>query len=470
MVNINDYVEMKTIGTGLYTMYGNKPLINELLPSDMIESLVTKSYNTDLMDWYKVTPEAITFVQSITTDVMSDGYYFEGATANKKKAQDFADENYFDSVMEAFLNDMFVEGNGFMWKKRVTNDQIKEFCDSFAKRHGMGDVAAKIFGYKAVIDEEATRIREIAHIPASTLQIVPKDRFGSELSYIQTVGTYKSKFSQDEVIHIRDINLNGELWGYSRMKAILNEVQMLALNKDYQGAFFNNHGLPAGVLNLPRDPPNSPNYKLVKSQIEELKKAKERHRILLFTGEISWTMFERMKDMEFKNLADYLTKVIAMIYQVPPSRYGGSGQTGEETNLSNQGYYRNVSHLQTKVETIMNNQLWMPEFKVKMKYNRSYKEDEVREVQIDKIKTDIIQQRLLLGLVSTKAAADYLRIPEDQRPSVLGTPQVDPSIIGKKFNQFNEGQSNDQLVKDEPKSSKDRSKTPKNRSAASDIR
>ncbi len=59
----------------------------------------------------------------------------------------------------------------------------------------------------------------------------------------------------------------------------------------------------------------------------------------------------------------------------------------------------------------------MKQFDVKLKFKKSYLQDEVREVQTTKIKGDVCEQLTNLGLVNKKWCWDYLNIPDRFRPT-----------------------------------------------------
>ena len=104
--------------TYLFTVegYSRDPLLNSLLPAAFPMVLTQPPKHKDLMEYFKVTPECVTFVQALVTDIISDGIYFEGASSNVKKANDFLETSYFQDTLEGALFDTFVEGNGFIYK------------------------------------------------------------------------------------------------------------------------------------------------------------------------------------------------------------------------------------------------------------------------------------------------------------------------------------------------------------------
>jgi hypothetical protein len=190
----------------------------------------------------------------------------------------------------------------------------------------------------------------------------------------------------------------------------VSEITMLAALKDYTGNFFANNGTPNWAFVLPKELAGSKNHKELIATLRDFKKLENKQKNMVFTGELSMQKLNDFtKDMEFQNLAEYLTKIIAMVWRVPPNMYGGEMKNASGAALSNQAYYRNIAHFQKKVEDLLNTCVFKDQ-KITFKFKQSYKEDEIREVQIEKTKTDIAEQRMSLGLWSKAAAAKFLRI------------------------------------------------------------
>ena len=68
-----------------------------------------------------------------------------------------------------------------------------------------------------------------------------------------------------------------------------------------------------------------------------------------------------------------------------------------------------------------------------MEFNRKYLQDEVRETQVSKLKTDVAEQRIRLGLWSKEAAASFLKIPEEdfgeEEEKQEGTGQLNQNLL-----------------------------------------
>ena len=400
--------------------YLGKPMIDTLLfPPGFEKVLASPKTMRELIEWWKKTPEAIALTSCIVTDVLSDGYYFDApAEINRKRAQEFAEENYLRETLEAGLYDFLFAGNMLLWKgTEIQPAAIKELAFQHS-RHGFEnkEFAQAVLEQIGETDEAANRGKELRNIPMSMVSAIPQDEYGEHIIYRQRSRGKTVDFPDTEVIHIKDLNISGEILAHSRMQSAIEEIMLIALIKDYVGNFFSNNGSPDMIFTLPNEVPNSPSYKLLIDQLIEGKKIERKHGNLVFTGEVKVQELNSFaKDMEFGSLAVYLTRVVGMVFHVPPARYGGLTSAGkkigaEESAESMQGYYRTIATLQTKIEDALNSQFFKPYFKAPLRFNRSYKEDETREVAIQIQMTQVAEQRLRLGLWNRDAAATYLHI------------------------------------------------------------
>jgi hypothetical protein len=467
MERVNQAWLNSNLGATPYGVYTDRPLMNQptIFAKQPLEVLTRPAEFTRYMEWFKKTPECVSLVSSMVTDVLADGYYFEGSKSGRDKASDFMEENNGMTQLEGGLFDMFILGQAFWYNGELSEERAKEMRDAYMKsrRYRNYEFVTRLLENLDKGDESAGNKR-FQYVPATTMNVTPSDRFATGLIYTQRVGAYVSAFTEKEIIQLKDMNLNGELWGTSRFKSIMAEVTLLGILKDYYGHQLDNYGVPPGMFSFPDEQPDSPNIQNINHLLIEGQKVENKNRVWVLAGNAEYTPFERLKDMEFKNLADFLTNVIAMVWQVPPSRYGRpAGKGGKETPLSNQGYYRNISHLQTKVEMVLNSQIFKPEFKVNIKFFRTHREDEVRVAQAEKIKTDLVEQRLKIGLWKFKTALKYLNITEED----AGEFNKDAVTGASKFNQVAAG---NETLRHTAELEANKTKAPTNRSASSDVR
>lgn len=455
------------LGSAPYGVYTDRPLMNQptIFARQPLEILTRPGEFIRYMEWFKKTPECVSLISSLVTDVLADGYYFEGSKSGRESAEKFMTANNGLAQLEGGLYDMFILGQAFWYKRRPSDEKMKEMRTAYMKSRKFRnyEFVTRLLEHLDKNDESAGN-KLFQAVPATTMNVTPSDRFATGLLYTQRVGAYVSAFGEEEIIHLKDMNLNGELWGTSRFRSIMAEVTLLGILKDYYGHELDNYGVPPGMFSLPDEQPDSPNVQNINRLLLEGQKPENKNRVWVLSGNVAYTPFERLKDMEFKNLADFLTRVIAMLWQVPPSRWGGvGGKGGKETPLSNQGYYRNISHLQTKLEATLNSQLFQPYFHADIRFNRTHREDEVRVAQAEKLKTDLVEQRLKIGLWKFKTALKYLNITEED----AGTYNKDAVLQKSKFNQVPGG---NKTLEPTAKVEADKNKAPASRSAASDVR
>jgi hypothetical protein len=96
------------------------------------------SYET-LWKYVKASPEVLGLVSAIVDDILSDGYYFtpaEGIDEDKpagrnrlKQAEEFAKENDIDALLETFLFDALITGDGYIYKRVLTLSDTREFLN-----------------------------------------------------------------------------------------------------------------------------------------------------------------------------------------------------------------------------------------------------------------------------------------------------------------------------------------------------
>uniref|UniRef100_A0A6M3LC54 Putative portal protein n=1 Tax=viral metagenome TaxID=1070528 RepID=A0A6M3LC54_9ZZZZ len=466
MVNIKNYFKQEQFGIGNY--YRN-PLLNEQ-NVDMYSAFTSEdiTMKKTILEYFKGSPLVISVISALVTDVVSDGYEFDGAKSNIDRALDFAKKNYLSKILEAAGYDYFSLGNGLIYKGGLTEEKLKAFVQDFMKRRSYSSYGGNVKEYleKKAYDELATGERKIKHLPASTVEVYPSDKFGSEYLYKQRVNVSESIFTEDEIIHFMDIPLDGKKWGFARFESIMDHLDLYNFIMKYQQGYFKNKPGMYGVYILKNKSPTSLDYKKFVEQLRIMKNPNEFNSTLVVTGDTEFKEFSRMKDMEFKTLADWAAEEAALLWQMPPSRYGkgGSGNS-QETALSTQAYFRNVSHIQSKWEEVLNNELFEPMFKVEFRFKRSYLEDEVRESQMMKTRADYTQQMLELGLINLEYAAKLNNIREDDRPKELGKSQIEilrsRSKMPGKNNQSNDWNSNDEVMDDMPTQQVKKSHTPK---------
>ncbi|MHA1867766.1 MAG: phage portal protein [Candidatus Heimdallarchaeaceae archaeon] len=387
----------------IFTPYGTPPSV---------------SYET-LWAYVKSSPEVISLISTIVDDILSDGWHLEGGRNNVKKAEQFLENNFMKQLLYQFLFDAFCTGDAYIYKVGLTDEQIRDVVNVVSGRSNISikseDIIEEIKG-----DEDIFSTRELRLLASSTMRM-KWDEHGDVYQYIQKVPNIPKPayFTPEEIIHFRLMSLDGKLYGFTPLRTILNEMDILANIKDLARYQFSNGGVPNFMFILKGETPNSETYKNTHKALQLYASIRNRYKnpIICTKKEgMEVVQLNRLKDMEFKELATYVTKVLIMVWGVPPTRLGGIISEKGQTNAieATEGYYRKISHYQDILEDLLNSQL-LHQFKVKLRFNKTYRQDEVREVAAIQIKTDICERLLKLGLVNNDFCWNLLRIKDIYR-------------------------------------------------------
>jgi hypothetical protein len=382
-----------------------------------------------LWTYFKYTPEIIAIIRAIVEDIMSDGWNLEGGRNNRLKAEKFLMKNYAKEQIASMLFDALITGDGYLYVQRLSRMEVKGRIDSILGReeiksmlgsdeikHEMG---TRIFD-SLDMEEDIFTARSFIAVPSSTLK-AKFDKNGNVSEWVQKVGARINKLSPDELIHFRLLRLDGKFYGFSPLASILKDMDILANVKDYARYFFEKGGVPNYLFIMPNETPDSPNYKNFQKTLQLFSSLANKYKNLIVTGEVEAKELNKLsKDMEFRELAKYLTQVLIMTWGVPVSRLSdvglGDKVQARGSTVSTEGYYRKISYYQDILEDLINMELLAP-FKVKMKFKKTYLQDEIREVQVAKIMTDTAEQRMSLGLWDREQAGKYLGMEKEDLPT-----------------------------------------------------
>ncbi len=384
--NSNDLVELKS----------SVPMFNETLPS-IYRGLVNRpSAYADLDFSIERTTEAIAIFSAIITDMKPYTYRFfpvqkTGGDKKVEKAIEFTDKHRFADNYSYALWDWISYGDGYLWMGLPDMDLMKTaFNSGLARAKAIWKITHKVglqhdidfLEYKAH-DEDA--IKSLKHVPANTMNI---DHDKKQITqFRQIVGVDELKWPVEHIIHNKLITMKGKVYGFSPSISALTEINTLGYLKDYAGTFFKNGGFPDWMFVLPKEIAGSDNHRKLIQMLQKYKNPQNKHGNLVFTGEVEPHQLSKFdKDMEFRQLAIYLTGVLALAFNMPLSRVAtiiGSVVkiSAGSDDLANEGYWNKIDEMQSSWERILNSQLFIPFFGVKIRFDRGYKQNEVREVQ-----------------------------------------------------------------------------------------
>ena len=425
MVRTKGYLKSRSASTSR-----GAPLLNSLF-TEQFSRYANISTNTGYktyMAWARKSPQLMGFINILATDILSDDIEFFPLNRNDsgrnkvKQSQKFWNENEGLEVIEEMLYDFFITGIGYNWIGAIDEKSVKEYCLAIAKKiyptyeKKELEIKADRMYDTARLSKELNLAKKLRYVASSTMSI-NADRH-KVTGYSQTVGGNAVKFNVDEIIPFKLMPLDGKIYPFPPMEALLAEVYLIWLISQNYVSFFENGGKPDNVFILPKELAGSKNHEYLIETLKKYKKIQNKHGNLVFTGDLSVEQLQKAEQqMENKELSLYIISVFAQFYGVPVSRIpflvGKSATGGDSGGLADSGYWRKISVWQSKIETPLNNRLWNPYFGTQMKFGRGYLQDDVRETQTEMQKTQIAEQRLALGLWPIKEAGRYLKIDED---------------------------------------------------------
>ncbi len=399
------------------------PLLNELFAETFTQfgnTSKTASYK-DFIAWVRRSPQLWGFINIIATDILSDDIGFK-ALGEKTSGRNrilrsklFWTKNKGREVLEETLYDMLTLGVGYNWVGKLSDIQVKEICNNAWKKlnPNLETKAVEDLTKELIDSKEIDMAKKLRHVAASTVSI-QSNKYSIE-KYVQVVGANTKYYSPEEIIQMNLLPFDGKVYPFPPMEAILSEIYLLWLITENYKSYFENGGHPDKIFVLPKEIAGSKNHNYLVETLKKYKKVQNKHGNLVFTGDIKVEDLMKFESqMENKDLSLYLVGVLAMFYGIPAGRIpfliGKAANNGDAGGLADSGYWRKISVWQSKIEEALNSELFIPYFGTEIKFSRGYKQDEVREVQVDAQKTAVANERIRAGLWTEEDAADYLGI------------------------------------------------------------
>lgn len=399
----------------LKSKFSGKPHFNETFINTGYGYGTQPTSYSDIRKYVKRSSEAMGIFMAIVTDTMSDGIKFVGKKKWVEMAEKFSKTHTFYENLEASMLDRLIYGDGYIWIGKTPENRVKEALAQLTK-NGVEFKATPDEILSDNVDQFANN--RFLQVPSYTMHIDFNET--DIIGYRQIIanssagGPLEVKWNPDEVIHSKFFDFDGKVYGFSPAEVSLPEISTLILIKDYAGFFFDNGGIPDWMFILEEEQAGSANHERLVQALREMKDSRAKHGNMVFTGKVKPMELNKLnKDMEFRQLAIYYTGVLALAFNMPLSRImsiigaensgGGSASSG----TSEEGYWRRISKEQDYWERLLNTRFFQPWFNVDMKFNRSYKQDEVREAQIFMTKVDTLTK--MRSSLNLPLKVDYVK-------------------------------------------------------------
>ena len=404
------------------------PLVNEHHSINNLEGQSQTSNSpvdySVLWDYIKKSPEALIPMHTIISDVIADGYkvvdYRHDASGAKRirKAKEWLSINKFSTaISQPLLWDSLATGDSYLYLPRVSETAINNKITELVENIGLQNktrAANKIYMKYAM--DYSFGSYDLIPLPSETVKITHNNH-QEVLKYVQRVGTKEEEFTPEEVIHNKYIHMNGKIYGFTPMKAVLSELQIIANAKDILGYGLEKGGIPEFMFIMEEESPKSPNVRNLAHQLRRFKSIENKKRSLLLTGKVNVeTLTPSMQEMMFKDIIDVFSKIVMMVWGVPPSKMGMVGEKGSayDSGLATEGYYKKVSTLQDWFYSPFNWEFMIPKFGIELVPRKAYLQDEVRESQVFMQKVDSGLKLYASGFIKPEYITEVLlEIPEE---------------------------------------------------------
>ena len=375
-----------------------RPEINSsyMIPSQFGEP---RSLDLDtLLGWIKRTPECMGILKRIATDIVTAitfnavdekkmGRPAKSLNQNREdKANLFARRNQFRSKLFTAVLDWLWSGDAYVWKGRISENQIKEIANKHYSEMG---IEVKELNYKQFYDEDFNGINAIEVVPSSMTRIKHDDYKIQKYVQMSTSNPgHDREFTPDEIIHAKFMELDGKVYGYSPMEASFIAIKTVCAIQDYNYNYFAN-GIKPDRAWLFSGNPSQTYLDKFQETLSKYKRVSKAHGDLIVAGADRIDVKDLnviSEEMEFRQLAINTVGRIAFAFNMPAdilSAILGVDVKGTAmgSDIEDAGYNRNVVQSQIYWEELLNSQLWLPEFKVMMGLERTFKQDQIRQVQ-----------------------------------------------------------------------------------------
>lgn len=340
-----------------------------------------------LYNYIRQSPELVSMIDTVVTDhflgpvELFDVYGGSLGPTKLKQARSFwQDQNVQKNAFYGQGCDLFIDGSSFGWHVSPS-DML-----SFKQKEAL--IKLKLLSTDSSDDLQSylNLPKKLSYLAASTVEI--KHNEYGELMYVQDAAGVRVEWSPEQVVHIKNMEWNGEIRGFAPLKAIIKEMVMMIMLKENILASMQNGGSPdniiflKGVNGMPKA-----KFERLRTALESFSHLKKSHGNMPVDTELGVIpMGISMKDMEYRELAMFIISEYALALGLPTSRVpflmtgsGGSSNKGELSGNSEDSYQTKINARRLSWENS-----WNPVFKkagFTFKFRRDNLQDDTRETQ-----------------------------------------------------------------------------------------
>lgn len=333
------------------------------------------------------TPELLSMLDTVVTDHFGGAVdFFDangkplGSTRQNSITRMWEDMGVQDNAFYGQALDFFVDGSCFGFHVSPNSILTSKQKEVFAKIKAINSEMSTF------IDEKSNMPKKISYIAASTMAI-KNDAFG-EVFYVQSAAGKNVRWEKDQVVHIKNMDFNGEIRGMAPLKAIVTEVVMMYMLKDNIIAALSNGGSADNIIALKNaNGTSKARFNRLRVALESFSHIKKSHGNMPIDGEVAvHPLGTQLKDMEYQQLAMFCISEFGLALGLPSSRVpflmsgkGGNTNKGELSGNSEDSYQTKINARRRKWENAWNKVFRLANFTYK--FRRDNLQDDVRESQ-----------------------------------------------------------------------------------------
>lgn len=358
-----------------------EPLLNEI-GAGLAFSDQQKIISGRIMRHLKSTPELIGILDTLVTDhFLGPVDFFDvdekplGSTRLKNAKKWWVDKE----VRRTFQGtgfDYFVDGSSFGWWNNISNSLSSKQKELLTK--------VKDLGFDELVDKMVREPRKISYLPATTVEIVHNSE--QILGYKQDAAGKVITWKPENVVHIKLMEWNGEVRGFSGIKALVHEIALMQMIKINLHASLENGGSPDNLIGMKNaNGTSKARFDRFKTAMESFTHIRKSHGNMTIDADVTvQPLGSTLKDMEYRELAMFVLSEFALASGIPTSRIpfmmvgsGGTANKGELSGNSEDAYEKKKNNRRITWED-----KWNPIFRkagFMFRFRRDNLQDDVRE-------------------------------------------------------------------------------------------
>jgi hypothetical protein len=390
------YPEPRVVQKAGYPLAVNTEKKSLIDPQYVLYSPYNSTKNSSLntiRDYVMKLPEVYGRMQMLINDIVN-GYEISCEDKElKKRVETYLIRNCFIEKLESSLFDRLISGDGYLEPVSIKqSDAIATATTIYRRAEKMGflkkkfDIDQRI--QKIMADEKIAKLFEPAELWWTDARWIFKDvdKKGKLNGYNQRIrgAIISATWKPGELINISSYKITNEVYGFTPLTILFNDLITLDVTKTYIKNFFENNGVPDYILSLKNVQPNSESFNELKKEILRRRGAYERGS-LITTGEINFQQLSQSnKDMDFRELSKHIGEIMDLAWNIPIQKNSAQGSATRTIDSFFVSYYAMIRKEQKKLEDTLNTYLFSlfgnELGKVKIKFNNPYLRDAVRNI------------------------------------------------------------------------------------------